>query len=49
MNEIISLIAIDMGAKNTAVYYAKYPKGTSFCNQSMIMKLTLHSLSGQKI
>ena len=30
MNKIISPIAIDMGAKNTGVYYAKYTAGSKF-------------------
>jgi hypothetical protein len=30
MSKIISPIAIDMGAKNTGVYYAKYERGTTF-------------------
>jgi hypothetical protein len=32
MSKIISPIAIDMGAKNTGVYYAKYERGTTFEN-----------------
>ena len=32
MSKIISPIAIDMGAKNTGVYYAKYERGTTFKN-----------------